>query len=102
MSPKYQHDETEPPFDHLGSPIPKVTDEELRRHVVITRRDVAEIKTVLLGNKYGMKGAMERLDTVEQKTEIHDRKLLVWGSILAAAGTALVFIKDILASHPKS
>lgn len=62
---------------------------------------IYDIKTALIGNKFGHKGLVTRMDDVEIKTEKHDRKLLVWGSILTAAGTALVFLKDILHSNPK-
>jgi len=58
---------------------------------------VYEIRSALVGNpKLGHKGIVHRLDAVEVKAEASDRKLLVWGGIAAAAGTALSFAKDKL------
>lgn len=78
------------------SPIPNISAEELGGHIVIIRKELREIKTALIGNNLGTPGIIPRLAAVEAQGSAHDRKLLVWGSILSAAGVALVFIKDII------
>lgn len=55
---------------------------------------IYDIKTALVGSKFGQKGLVSRVDAVESRVEHHDRKLLVWGSILVAAGTVATFFKD--------
>lgn len=76
------------------SPIPDITGEELRNHIINLRQDMKEIKVALKGNELGTPGVLPRLTNVESKCEAHDRKLLVWGAILTAAGSAAVFLKD--------
>ena len=57
---------------------------------------IYDIKVALVGNELGHKGLIPRLEKVEVQTEQHDRKLLVWGGILSAAGVVLIYIKDFL------
>lgn len=87
--------------NHNRSPIPNISAEELGSHIVYMRKELSEIKVALLGNAYNPNGFVQRLTAVEAKTDKHDRKLLVWGGIVYAAGAALVFLKDILLP-PKS
>jgi len=60
---------------------------------------IYDIKIALVGNEFGHKGLIPRLEKLESQTEQHDRKLLVWGSILSAAGLVLVYLKDYITSH---
>lgn len=83
-------------FDEQGSPIPELSDEEIRRHVVATRRDVADIKVALVGNNLGTSGVIPRLTVVERKVETQDKKLNNWTAILLAVGAVLVFAKDLI------
>lgn len=55
---------------------------------------IYDIKTALVGNRFGHRGLVNRMDDMEKKVEHHDRKLLVWGSILVASGTVATFFKD--------
>lgn len=73
---------------------------ELRQFCQDMRADMQDVKTALVGNKY-QTGIVQRLDAVERTTAEHGRKFLVWGTILSAAGTALVFLKDFI-SKPSS
>lgn len=70
---------------------------ELRTFCQEMRTDMSEVKTALVGNKYQV-GLIPRVDGIEKVQAEHSKKFLVWGSILSAAGTALVFIKDYLHS----
>jgi len=85
--------------DETRSPIPAITDEEVRRHVVRFSRDIADIKVAIMGDEYGNTGLIPRVASVEKQLDQHDRKLLVWGSILSAAGTVMVFLKDFVQSN---
>lgn len=70
--------------------IPEVT-EQLRA----IRETQQEIRTALIGNPaLGHKGLVARVEAVEQLTERHDRKLLVWGGIVSAAVVAAQFLQE--------
>lgn len=76
--------ETTPPYD-------KSMDGRLTR----IEDGLADIKIALVGNpKFGHRGLVNRVDTMESKVEHHDRKLLVWGSIITAAVTVATFLKE--------
>ena len=56
---------------------------------------IARVERALVGEpSLGNRGLVHRVDLVEDKVEKHDRKLLVWGSLIAAIGTAASFAKD--------
>lgn len=93
-----------PPIKPLGdlpentgnSPIPNITAEEFRGHIVIIRRQLDQITTALVGNELGTTGVIPRLDAVEKKAEASDRKLLVWGSLFTAAWGAVLVLKEYI------
>ncbi len=65
------------------------------------RNDMRDIKVAIQGNpEMGQAGLVPRITVVENKVENHDRKLLVWGALLTAAGTIagslLAAAKDLL------
>ena len=61
------------------------------------RENQQDIRTALLGNPaLGHRGLVERVERVEVTVDRHDRKLLVWGSIIAAATVSVGLIKDVL------
>lgn len=75
---------------------------ELREDVGIIKEDIREIKAALMGTTLQPNGIIPRLAKVEDETAAHGKKLLVWGSILSAAGVAFVFVKDLwLDTHSK-
>lgn len=82
---------TDPPFPRTPDIHP-----ELRTFCEDMRADMQEVKIALVGNRYGQVGLIKEVAVVKEKVEGHDRKFLVWGSILSFAGTALVFLKDYL------
>lgn len=84
------------PRDDSNSPISTGSNLSIRETINEIRDDVNLIKHALTGNNLGQRGVFPRLDEVERKVELHDRKLLVWGSIIAAVLTALTFLKDLL------
>lgn len=52
------------------------------------------IESALVGDPaMGHKGIAQRLDTVEQRTDAHDRKLLVWGGAFTGASVVLTHLK---------
>lgn len=67
----------------------------LHDDVSIIKQDMHEIKAALIGSTLQPNGVIQRLTKVEDETAAHGRKLLVWGSILTAAGVAFVFVKDL-------
>lgn len=95
--------------EETSPPVP-VTDEQLKDHIVSIHHrlnrlnekvdtmgeDVSAMKIALIGNQYNPNGALTRLDAVETKCEMHDRKLLVWGSVATSAGVLLSYLKDFL------
>lgn len=57
---------------------------------------IARVERALVGEPtLGNRGLVHRVDTVEEKVEKHDRKLLVWGSLVATIATAVGLAKDI-------
>jgi hypothetical protein len=76
------------------TPDPHPMNPELREYLEAMRVNIQELTTAITGNALGQEGIIPRLDNVETKVDAHDRRFLVWGSILSAAGTALVFVKD--------
>lgn len=57
---------------------------------------ITRVERALSGDSaVGHRGIVQRIDAVETKVETHDRKLLVWGSLLTAVGIAANFAKDI-------
>lgn len=82
--------------DDSSSPIqPQLAQPTIRETINDIRDDVNLIKHALTGNNLGQRGVFPRLDEVERKVELHDRKLLVWGSLIAAALTVVTFLKDL-------
>lgn len=70
---------------------------EADRRLQAMEHTLDEIKGALVGNpKLGHKGLCQRLETIETRVEAHDRKLLVWGSVITAFLTAFEFLKDRL------
>lgn len=88
------------PTDDTTPAVPMTSNiaPELREFLEEMRGDTKEIKVALLGNKY-QTGLIPRVDKLEVETAAHGKKLLVWGAIMSAAGTVIVFLKDFL---PKS
>lgn len=102
------------------SPIPAITDEELRRHVVSTyravqdiRTQIIEFRTSLIGNDLGTVGVIPRLINVENSTATsaplveqipalivtvnkHEKRFAVWGAYIVAAGLTLSYIAKLL------
>ena len=61
------------------------------------RENQQDIRSALLGNPtLGHRGLVERVERVEITVDRHDRKLLVWGSIIAAATVSVGLIRDLL------
>ena len=90
---KRQTDETTPPM--LPS-APCISTEEFGTHIVTIQSDIREIKNALVGTRLAPDGIIPRLTTVEETVKGHDRKLLVWGAVLSAAGAVALFVKDFL------
>lgn len=80
------------------SPIPNITAEEMAQHFVTLRKQVGEIHNALVGSAYAPRGLIKRLADIEEQVEAHDRKLVLWSSLIAAFGVAIVWLKDFL-SH---
>lgn len=77
-----------------------VSNEQLAEQLSIVTDLVHEVRDSIMGNpSMGNKGLASRLEVVEDKTEKHDRKLLVWGSVLIAAGISAQFLKDFVLRH---
>ena len=96
--------------DAEGSPIPSITGEEMRRTVIMVRRDLTEIKTALMGNDLGTTGLVPRMASIETKihekasvtsvnvlsarVDKHEQKFIVWGAYITAITTGLgIFAK---------
>ena len=94
-----QSDETKPPM-RPAAPCAMISPEaDLRLKSM--EDTLHEIKGALVGNpKLGHKGLCQRLETIETRVEAHDRKLLVWGSVITAFLTAFEFLKDRLFRAP--
>lgn len=99
-------------FDEPGnSPVPDVTDEEVRRSVVWSRRAFKEIIRVLKGDDMGTPGILPTLvaqkatidanrlaiEALSRRVDGHDSRFYVWGSVLLAT----VGIVTFLLSHPQ-
>lgn len=86
------------PLDLPTSPCVVSTDvAEQLRQIHATQQ---EIKTALIGNPaLGHQGLVTRVERIEERVEKHDRKLLVWGSLVAAAAVAIEFLKDIFTAR---
>lgn len=57
---------------------------------------IARVERALVGEPtLGNRGLVHRVDAVEEKVEKHDRKLLVWGSLVATVATAAGLAKDV-------
>lgn len=69
---------------------------EVQARLARMESGIEEIKTALIGSALGHKGIIPRLDVVENKCDQHDRKLLVWGAILSAAGLVTVYLKEYI------
>lgn len=80
---------------HEDSPVPDITDEEMRRTVVMVRRELTEIKTALVGNTLGTPGIVPRLDRVETQSANNARLLAILSGALILVSISIVFIKDI-------
>lgn len=99
---KPQPEETQPPFAArlLRSPSmapPDSTEDDNKKQLREIAEAVHEIRNALVGNpRLGHRGLFHRVEVVEDRVEKHDRKLLVWGSVLTAAGVTLTFVKDKL------
>ena len=82
--------------DNLSAPaceVPSDVPERLAR----IEEHIGEIKTALVGNpKLGHRGLVSRVEHIEGKVENHDRKLVVWGSIVTAGLVAASFFKDAI------
>lgn len=97
-------DETQPPFAVHLLPTPLMPtadhnpgDPSDQKRLQNIEAAVYEIRSALVGNpKLGHRGLFQRVETIEDRVEKHDRKLLVWGTVLTAAGTAATFLKDKL------
>ncbi len=88
------------PRDDSNAPIqPQQTQPSIRDTINDIRDDVNLIKHALTGNNLGQRGVFPRLDEVERKVELHDRKLALWGALAVIAGTVLSLIKDLIFSH---
>lgn len=68
---------------------------ELRAFCQEMRADMLDVKTALVGNKY-QTGLIADFQDVKRVQAEHSKKFVVWGAILSAAGTALVFLKDYI------
>lgn len=54
---------------------------------------ITRIELAITGSpQMGHKGIVDRLNTVEQKVEKHDRKLITWGAFVTAFAVILQFI----------
>lgn len=74
--------------------LPCVYHEDNRLRLGRIENDIREIKQALVGNELGHQGLIPRLIAIELQVSAHDKKLLAWGTILAAAGTCAVYLKD--------
>ncbi len=81
------------PNPHYTSDHPSFM--SLQSEITDIKKTVDEIKDAIVGNKFAPRGIMTRISSVETKLEIHDRKFLVWGALISAAGVLLVFFKDL-------
>lgn len=87
--------------DDSVPPIPAPSCVLAPEDVITIMSDIREIRIALTGNKLGQRGVFPRLDALETSVERHDRKLLIWGAILSAAGVVVVFLKDFYISKAK-
>ncbi len=87
------HDDTTPPLPAM----PCVASPTVEARLGNIEEGLHEIKLALVGNpKLGHRGLVARVELVETKVERHDRKLLVWGAIITAAGTGAAFAAQII------
>ena len=63
-----------------------------RIEAISVRVERALIGEPTLGNH----GIVHRIEIIETKVDRHDRKLMLWGGLAAAAGAAAAFAKDML------
>lgn len=77
------------------SPVPDITDEEMRRTVVMVRRELSDIKTALIGNDLGTPGVVPRLAKVEEQTSNHARVLAIVSGALVLISVSIVFLRDL-------
>ena len=76
--------------------MPCASHAELMDAIVGIQSRVDEVHTALVGNPtLGHRGLVERVDAVEKTAERHDRKLLVWGAILTAAGSVVGVVAQL-------
>ena len=84
-----------PPANN-ASLIPNITAEEMAAHFVTLRKQVSEIHNALVGSAYAPRGLIKRLADIEDQVEAHDRKLVLWSSLIAFFGVAVVWVKDFI------
>ena len=90
----------EPLRDDTSSPFQPPPQQPAVRDVLNEiRADINLIKHALTGNTLGQRGVFPRLDEVERKVELHDRKLALWGALAVIAGVVLSFVKDLVFNH---
>lgn len=95
---KHQNDDSVPA---VGLPAPNCLHPEVQTRLQRMEIGIYDIKTALIGSKFGNKGLIFRLGEVEVKLEGHDRKLLVWGSVMTAIGAVLIFIRELYVAVKK-
>ena len=57
-------------------------------------RMLESIHSALLGDNYGNRGALKRLDEVETKQTEQERTMIKWAGIAAGASIVLTALKD--------
>lgn len=82
-------------FEDEQSPVPDITDEEMRRTVIMVRRELTEIRNALIGNNMGTLGVIPRLDNVEKQSSNNARILTALSGCMAVLTLALIFLKDL-------
>jgi len=81
--------------DHLPCPS-CVVPADVAARIVAMETKIDQIHNALVGDNFGNKGIIGRLDIVERAIDNHNQKFLAWGGMVIGAVAILEFFKSKL------